>query len=209
LGGLAGLAQQNDRALDALDLLGQALETFGPNEPPDGHTLSALGSASLAAGEIEGAIGYQEEALRQFVEDGDLPNQARALLRLGAAYHRAGNHEEALHRLQAGLRLMRIVGDALGQGRALTNLGGLYVEESRFQEALAVWGEAIRLQELLGDRHGMAYSLYNLADLQWKTGHAALARETLAQSEALASELNLISLLAHIAGHPLKGGLVG
>jgi tetratricopeptide (TPR) repeat protein len=204
LGGLAGLALQNDRALDALDLLGQVWETFGPEEPPDGPTLSALGSASLAAGEVEAAINYQEEALRRFVEDGDLPSQARALLRLGIAYHRAGDHDEALHKLGAGLRLMRMLGDALGQGRVLTNLGALYIEENRFQEALAIWGEAIRLQELLGDRHGMAYSLYNLADLQWKIGQAALARETLGRAEALARDLGLVTLLAHITGHPLN-----
>ncbi len=202
LNGLAGLALSNSLVEEALALLDEALETFG-GEPPDGQTLAALGAAYLQAGDADQAIVCQQQALDRFREAGDLPGQARAHMRLGMAHNQAGRPDDAFYHLQEGFSLMRALGDVLGLARLLTNLGVVHAEDAHQDVALRVWREALALQEQLGDRVGMAYTRYNLADLRWKLGQHAAARDDLDAARALAERLNLLSLLATIEGHPL------
>ncbi len=205
LNGLAALALSNNRMEEALNLLQQAMGTFG-DEEPDGHTLSMLGTVRLHAGDTAQAIKEQKRALAWFQENSDLPGQARAHFRLGMACHADRRQNDALRYLQDGLHLMRTLGDALGQARILTNLGTVHSENERWQAALSVWQEAIALQERLDDQVGMTYTWYNLADLHWKLGHYEAARESLVQARILAKRLNLLSVLAQIDGHPLSLG---
>jgi tetratricopeptide (TPR) repeat protein len=201
--GLAALALHNNRVVDALELLEQALAATSDDEP-DGQTLSLLGMAHLRAGHSDQSVHYQQAALDWFRQEGDYPRQARALLRLGLAHHALGKMQEALDALNQAMELMRPLGDALGQARLLTNLGTLYAEQDRWQEAFDTWRDAFVLQSHLADQVGMATTLYNLGDLAWRMGHSEEAQRHFEQSRWLAERLNLLSLVNELEQHPIN-----
>lgn len=203
LNGLAGLALNNLRFKQALELLEQSLETSG-DEPPGGQTLHLLGAAHLGMGHVEEATRYQQAAVDTFRAEADYPRQARALLHLGMAHYAARRSEEAMDALNQALNLMRPLGDALGQARLLTNLGALYVERDRWQEALDTWRDALSLQNFLEDRVGAAYTLYNLADLAWRMGRLEEAHRDFEAAHMLAQHLSLAPLLRQLEQHPFS-----
>ncbi len=202
LNGLAGLALNNDRPFQALELLQEATTT-DPNDPPDGQTLSLLGSAYLTCGKIHESLDAQQQAIDWFLEHEDYPRLARAYMRIGMAFHAAEQTEQAFQHLQQGLALMREMADAFGQARLFTNLGVLYASHNHWQDALVTWKFALSLQEKLNDRVGIATTVYNIADLEWKLGRLAESHQNLNRARGMAEQLNLVPLLEKIRTHPL------
>lgn len=202
LNGLAGLALNNDRAFQALELLEEAV-AVETDDPPDGQTLSLLGSAYLASGNIQASLNAQQQAVDWFLEHEDYPRLARAHMRMGMAFHADGQTEEAFQNLQHGLTLMQEMADAFGQARLLTNMGVLYASHQHWQDALVTWKFALTLQEQLDDRVGSATTLYNIADLEWNLKRIAEARQHFETARTLAEQLSLIPLLEKIRTHPL------
>lgn len=198
--GLASLALANRRLDEAALLLNEAANTH----PPDAWTLDLLGRLYLEHGETQRAIHYLLDAMRSFEEMADLPNLARTHMRLGMAYHQAGERDQAVIQLRASFQLMRTMGDVLELARVLTNIGVVQADAKAHIEALRVWQDVLAVQELLNDRVGMAYTRYNLADMQWKLNQVEAARQSLGEARQLAEQLNLMSLLARIKGHPLN-----
>jgi tetratricopeptide (TPR) repeat protein len=199
---VAGLALNNDRAEQALEIIQLALRSF-EGEEPDGVLLSQLGAIYLRLGRVDEALVMQEHALVLLDQAGDLPRLARAYLRMGIACHIAGQTEQALQRLQSGLELMHIVGDAFGRARLMTSLGTVYADQNRWEEALHTWEDALSLQKRLNDQAGMALTLYNIADLHCQLGNTKAGYAYLDQSKMLAERLNLLRLLPKIRNHPL------
>jgi tetratricopeptide (TPR) repeat protein len=199
--GLANLALLTGIPHDAVRLL-RSLQAY-PADEVDAQTLSALGAAYLQTGELDLAAEHQKEALDIFRAEGDLPNQARALLRLGMVYYEMEQVDESMGCLKAALQVMVGLGDAVGQARALTNLGAVYARRQLQQEALQAWVEAIRLQQRLGDEVGMAYTWYNMASFQWQTGSKPESAGSMARARELANRHHLNPLLDAIDMHPL------
>jgi len=202
LNGLAGLALNNDRPLQALELLEEAVNT-NPNNPPDGQILSLLGSAYLASGRVHESIDSQQKAIDWFLESEDYPRLARAYMRMGMALHADANTEAAFQNLQHGLSLMREMADAFGQARLLTNMGVLYASHEHWQDALVTWKFALTLQEQLDDHVGSATTLYNIADLEWNLNRHEEALEHINRARTIAKDRNLVTLMEKIRTHPL------
>lgn len=201
--GLAGLMLHNGNEADALNLLQEALSTLDEGEA-DGALFSQLGAVLVRLGRIEEGIATHLQALETLQEGGDLPRLARAHLRIGTAYHAAGQFDHAHDQLQSGLQLMRVLGDSFAQARLMTNLGTLYADQDLWREALGAWRDALALQGYLNDEGGMAATLYNIGDLEWRFGRAEEALPYMIEAHKLAQRLNIVTLLEHIAAHPLN-----
>jgi len=183
------------------EAVGKLLDTF--QDEPDGAALTAQGRILMTQGRHEQAVGYLQQALVWFVEEGNLPEQARALLRLGVSQVEAGDSESAFENLQDAKYLLDGLSDLLGQARLLTNLGSLHSTHKQWEEALGCWKEALNLQKHLNDHEGIAYTLYNLADMCWHLGRIDEAQSLLSEAAALAESLSSTRLQQAIRVHPI------
>ena len=129
-----------------------------------------------------------KESLALAESEGDQLTVAGVLNTLGNVAHDEHRPDEAESLYRRALTILEQVG-GFGefQGTVLTNLGGCLVTLERYDEGLPMLREAHTRARRGGFRRVAALSLTRLAEAQRQRGQRAGARETLNDSDALAS----------------------
>ncbi|TWD81776.1 DNA-binding SARP family transcriptional activator [Kribbella amoyensis] len=136
-----------------------------------GHMLSGLGSASRGLGQLDAAIGYQQEALRVFKAAGDLDGEATALNNLCAACRDAGRYDESLMYGRCAQAIDKAAGEVGNTAISTFQIARTLIAAGRYAEGVAVGTEALELFRKVAHRRGEARALHELA-----TAYAGLGR---------------------------------
>jgi tetratricopeptide (TPR) repeat protein len=143
------------------------------------HTLTELGNACLAAGEIDRALRVQRKALSLHAESGDTHGQALSLNHLGTVSRRLGDYEESASLYRQSVEMFTALQDRARLGSTCGNLAISLHLAGRHEEALSQAGRALSLS--LGEA-GEAPLRTNLAII-----YAQLGRHEEAVAQALAA----------------------
>ncbi len=166
-GGLAFLRGEYPQAKPLLEASVAVWRTLGPAHEGDlGYALIVLGMTVLGLNDLDGALGYEEEARRIFERqrNEDPWGLALALNDLGNVRRRRGESREALELYQRSLALWG-EGDTWGIPLTRSNLGFLLMMDRKFDEARNQLKEALKTQQDADDRWGSAETLKYLGDL--------------------------------------------
>lgn len=151
---------------DSRALFTRAIEVTADNY----LALNGLGRVLRAEGDLQGALEYQQAALRV------APHFAAAHADVGLVYKEMGNMEAAIRHYVEALRLRPI--DATTH----SNLGNAYYRSGDLERAAASYREALRIDP----QHASAYS--NLGNVAFRQGDLAAAAELYERALALRPE---------------------
>jgi len=152
------------------------------------RTLLQLSYLYRELGDLYLASVLARECLELAREEGDALAEAGVLNTLGNIAHDEGRAEQALDRYERALAILTgIGGHGEMQATVATNLGGCLVTLSRVEEGMIQLRDAHTRARAGGYRRVAALSLTRLAEAYQKLGDHEQARETLAQSDALAA----------------------
>ena len=148
--------------------------------------LSGLGNLCDVAGDYEGAIAFQKQALALAEATDNKGASGTALGALGNAHLSMGDCEGAIAYYQRHLAVARAVDDAASAGVALGNLGNVY----RMVEAYALAEECVRERLAIARSHSdtkaLGDGLCNLGSLYTVRGRLSEARSVLLQAVEIA-----------------------
>jgi tetratricopeptide (TPR) repeat protein len=156
-----------------------------PNLPKRiANTLSLMGIAQLAIGELNNAIDSQEAALEIF-RALDYPlGKAYVLSELGIAHRIAGNFDAAAQAHTVALETFRDVGGEFGGAFAfaLVGLGAVRRSTGEIHEAVQLLQRALEIYHALGNQVGEADALNELGAAVGVTGDFAGAEAILTKA---------------------------
>jgi tetratricopeptide (TPR) repeat protein len=183
--------------------LKRALAVAG--EVPDllrARLFNSAGALAFQQGDVEGALGLNEEALRLAKALGDRLEVSRSLANLGVVCSERGDDERARAFFEEALAIDREVGDPRNLGHSLTNLALLLQYRGEYERAEPLFEEGLRLRRQLGDAHGVAVTLNNLGTLflrrgDW-TGAASRYGEGIELARGLSARHVLAKLLSNL-----------
>lgn len=149
-----------------------------------GWTLTQLGQAHLALGELKPARDAFEQAMQFYQRYNDLTggvgNNAKewhtgtafALRGLGRIHSLTGEKQAALDTLNAAIEHYKGAGDTYYTPLLLNETGEVYASLGERGQALALYEEALQLEQRMGSRATEAQTLYLIGQL-----HQAVANE--------------------------------
>ncbi|WP_051308385.1 EAL domain-containing protein [Deinococcus ficus] len=114
------------------------------------RTLTLLGGAYLARGDVPGALDAFTQGRDTAVDVGDGVTEARALNGLGLVAREQGQYGEAMEHYLNSLHVAQAHGDDAGEARALGNIGQVQADLGDYQLAL----QTFREMRLLAERAG-------------------------------------------------------
>lgn len=171
----------------------QAEKLFTSARVPGGVAASRLnqGIAALNQGDLEASVGLFESARGLFRSEGDVREEAHALLRMAFAAELAGEHEVALERARAALRIVRGLGTGLALADALQYTADFEVGSGSPSESRPLLIEAVEMFHSLRHTPGLQRAMITatavaVADEQW-----AEAAEVSAYAAALRHQLGI------------------
>lgn len=144
-----------DSSLKANRLLG--------NRGGEGVTLSNLGTAYAALGDIRKAQELYKQALVIDREIGDRRGEGADLHNLGLSYYELGHVQEAVEFFEHALNINREIGDRRGEGATLGNIGNVYAAIGDLDQAIAHYQQRLKIAREIGDLQGESNALGNLA----------------------------------------------
>jgi tetratricopeptide (TPR) repeat protein len=159
------------------------------DRPGEGRALSDLGDIRYLAGDYEGALTAQHEALEIYRGLGDRLGQANALNDLGVVYEHVGNYPEAAAALDEALTAYRGLDDQRGLANTLGNLAVVYEHTGKFQDGAAALNEAKSIYRGLGMQIGLANTLIYLGAVWRLTGQYREAIEALEEALVISGAL--------------------
>jgi len=135
-----------------------------------------LGSIALNRTDLEGAEGYQREALTLFREIGDPWGEALALKELGTAIYHQTEYDRAREYYERSLDLA-VEHDARRiESACLNNLASIELQEGNLDKSREHYEESLEILQELGDRSREAYSYNNLGTVAREQGDYDRAR---------------------------------
>jgi tetratricopeptide (TPR) repeat protein len=102
-----------------------------------------LGTAALALGKMEEALGYAEKSLALSAEVNDRWSEANALKLIAQAQTARSGYEGAHHSFHESIALYRNVEDHWGAAQALVDLGNVAIDAGQVEQAKAAFLEAL------------------------------------------------------------------
>jgi len=192
------------RLLRRLQLLDERLGASGA------ATLTAIGVAQAALGDVPAARASLERALSVAKAQGETGAYATALGNLADLHFRLGDYPRAVRMHRDALAARRDVGDRFGVVRSLDHLAGV-------QAALGSWAKAFELAEqaqtearAIGDDLGVAIAKSSLGNFHAKLGQyseaATLHAEALAAFRRLEARGAALGALSSLGVVHLKSG---
>lgn len=153
------------------------------------RTLLQLSYLYRELGDLYLASVLAKESLELAEDEGDLLTKAGVLNTLGNMRHDEGDAEEALVAYGHALDVLKgLEGHLEMQASVMTNLGGCLVTLRRFEEGIATLRDAHARARRGGFRRIAALSLTRLAEASMRRGNYEQARESLNESDSLASK---------------------
>ncbi len=179
LGVLYSMLGEHRRALDfhhkALELLDLRQGRRQTNQRA--VTLTRMGDALMALGEIEAALERYREALELRRELRDAHGEATTLSGLGWAYRIRGEPREALDAFQNALAIFRRRREPRAQSTVLNHLGSLRASLGDIALARESFEEALAAARAANHRQGEAMALLGLARLARREGELHTAQQ--------------------------------
>ncbi len=186
-----GMVASQQRAAEALDLLGQALEIC--REIGDGrgqaravnnlaYNYRFLGQPAEAAAALLDALAIQRRV-------GDSYGEAIALCNLGEAYLELGQIGQAVARSRAAAGVAQELGSVRIESYAQYNLGWAELASGRPGPAAGLLEQALAGHQATGDKIGEAQDLHRLGDAYQQQGRSGEAAASWRRACALFTEL--------------------
>lgn len=139
------------------------------------RNLNGLAIACAQAGQLDQAYEHLLQALKLFVELGDVRGQTRTRQNLTHTVIRQGKPQEALHHARKALALCRTSGDRMGQARALGAMGWALTRLGEHREALRYCRQARPVLAEFGDATGEAAAAHSAGHAHHHLGEYAEA----------------------------------
>jgi predicted ATPase/DNA-binding CsgD family transcriptional regulator len=179
-----------DAANPLLDRAGQLAAELAANDLADedlaAQVLVGRGMALFHAGDLEGGIGWFEQALAALAKTGYAePFALSALPRLATACFLGGEVERAIGLCEDALRLSDELGDAWNRGSALWVRGAARWASGQTELAIADTLASLAVKEELGDLHSITQSIDLLAVCLATDGEFVRAAELSGAGDAL------------------------
>ena len=155
----------------------------------EADALGALGEATFALRDTDGAraIFLRELPLRR--EVGDRAGEAEALNNLGVMHGVLGERRQALEFYERALPIHRALGDTQSEAQTLRNMGVSWLALDEHQKAADAFAASLPLRRQAGDRRGEGFTLHSLGGLYYRLGQLDAALEHAEQALVIRREL--------------------
>ncbi|HEX3746095.1 MAG TPA: protein kinase [Bryobacteraceae bacterium] len=153
------------------------------SERNEARALFSLGSLAMRYGDVEEAIRQVQQALEWYRRGGYQKEAANALVLLARAQRQKGDYAAALASFEQQAQIGEQVGDGSLVALAEQGSGTVLMAQGRFPEALASYRRAYDAAHQMGDQLNSQYDLIDAAEVYWRLGRYADARQALASAE--------------------------
>jgi CHAT domain-containing protein/tetratricopeptide (TPR) repeat protein len=140
------------------------LPSVHPAEVVSAESLLQQGNQQFAAGKLEAAIDFWQQARTAYQQAQNRTGEAAALENLGAAYVDLERYQDAIAALDACLPLARSLKNLPQEARVLSNLGIAYRTLGNYAQSIQLHQQAGRLLRQVGDRAALSQVLINLGN---------------------------------------------
>jgi tetratricopeptide (TPR) repeat protein len=164
----------------------------------EGATLNNISSIYQVKGEYDTALGYLTESLKIRRDIGDKQGEGETLNNMSSIYQAKGDTNTALGYLTESLKIRRDIGDKKGEGETLNNMSSIYQAKGDTNTALSYLTESLKIKQDIGDSAGLCTTLFNIGAMQWQNNEQDLALAKWRQAYAIAKQIGLARILAHL-----------
>jgi tetratricopeptide (TPR) repeat protein len=180
---------------------------------PELHRLCAsimhsIGQVRLMISDPQGAYDHFADAMRLFVDVGDLQGEAGVLLDVGNLFSATRRYEDASMALDRALTLFQQLGDRPRQGDVYLGLGSIHLAQANFSEAFKVYSSARTIFNETGDKAKEGLAINNLGSIRYMEGTRAeglsLIEQALRIFEELEDKQTQAFILTKLAGLHLQ-----
>lgn len=169
-------AYGNSNYLEAVEYFEKAILLAGKAETTEDsvncflYSNLYLGGIFSFAGEIEKAEKCYNEALKYYVEKGDLSGQGDIYLNLGDNSYYKGDITKAEALYKKGLECFEQINNSLGLGRGYFSLGDISRTKGKNEEAGSLYQKALKYYEEAGTFGGQGNVYFRLGEYLFITG---------------------------------------
>jgi ATP/maltotriose-dependent transcriptional regulator MalT len=156
--------------------------------------LYLLTRASLAAGDLEAARRYAQQACAIVEQAGDRWFLAYCLNELGHVASALGDHAQAQQHYQSSYAIRQAFDDPEGMALALNHLGKIALLQEDYRQAEQLYRQSLTTYQQINDRGGLATSLYGLAMAACALRDPPAARQHFQQALQIAMDIQFVSL---------------
>ncbi len=132
--------------------------------------LHAIGQVRLMIGDPQGAYDHFSDAMRWFIEDGDLTGEAGVLLDVGNLFSATRRYDDAFKAFSRALSLFQQLPDRSKQGDVYLGQGSVYAAQAKFTESFTAYSNAKVIFNELGDRAKEGLAINNLGSIRYMEG---------------------------------------
>jgi len=151
-------------------------------ERNEARALFSLGNLALRYGETDEGMKEVGQALAWYRRGGYQREAANALVLLARAERQKGDYAAALQSFQQQAEIGQQMGDASQVALAEQGSGTVLTAQGRWPEALAAYRRAYDAARKIGDQLNAQYDLLDAAEVYWRLGRYAEARQALADA---------------------------
>ena len=147
----------------------------------EARALLSLGSLAMRYGQVDEGMQSVEQALDWYRRGGYQKETAQALILLARAQRQKGDYAGALQSFGQQLQIGRKLGDQSQVALAQQGSGTVLVAQGRLPEALPCYREAYEAARQSGEQQNAEYDLLDSAEIYWRLGRYADARQALGE----------------------------
>ncbi len=169
-------AYGNSNYSEAIECFEEAILLAGESESTEDsincflYSNLYLGGIYSFAGEIEKAENCYNEALKYYVEKGDLSGQGDIYLNLGDNSYYKGEITKAEALYKKGLECFQQINNSLGLGRGYFSLGDISRTRGKNEEAAELYQKSLKYYEEAGTFLGQGNVYFRLGEYSFITG---------------------------------------
>jgi len=145
----------------------------------EARALLSLGSLDMRYGQVDEGMQSVQQALDWYRRGGYQKETAQALILLARAQRQKGDYAGALESFGQQLQIGRKLGDQSQVALAQQGSGTVLVAQGRLPEALPCYREAYEAARQSGEQQNAEYDLLDSAEIYWRLGRYAEARQAL------------------------------
>lgn len=154
----------------------------------EARALFMLGNSLVSRGQLEDGLPYAAQAYNFYRHGGYRNEGLLATLLFGRAQRDRGDYNAALRLFNEALQQAEEMGNRGQVAFTHKEIGVVLAQGERYPEALQHFEHCSRISDELGDKETAAYSLALHADMLWRLGRFAEARQLLHQLAAVTNK---------------------
>ncbi len=170
-----------------------------------GEAINALDNKNILSrievlhniGSLYDTIGKPQDAIKSFLEMGNLAGVILFENKMGAAFNKAGRihrdlgeFDKSLYYLKKAYEYFKNSKDKRGIASTLDDIGNVYWRKRRFQEALQHYMNSLKIRKSIDDQKSIALSLNNIGLLYYSQGFIVEAEEYLYEAYKLRTDIS-------------------